>query len=147
MKPDRFRLELGPPSPQIEIDPKGVHDEAPSFCCRCRDHARGLWQSGEQAKELQTKAEAVIDEQALGEAAGAVIDEKAVEGVIKGAVTGTVQDALREVVPAQELGMIGAVVDEEALVRGLDKAVDREALRGLAQEAGGVRGSDAAPAH
>lgn len=100
----------------------------------------------EQANELQAKAEAAIDGQTISDTAGAVIDEKAVEGMVYGAVAGAVQSTVREVVPAEELRVIGAVVDEEALARGLDKAIDGEALRGLARDAGAAGAADVAPA-
>jgi PBP1b-binding outer membrane lipoprotein LpoB len=88
----------------------------------------GCGNPAEQAKELQGKAEAAIDRTGLGEAARTVIDEKAVEGMIKGAASGAVNDAVREIVPAQELRAIGAVVDEQAVMQRVRRTMEETGL-------------------
>lgn len=67
-----------------------------------------------------------VDAQQVADAVRASVDEKAIEGAIKGAAAA----AIRE-----ELGAIGSVIDEDALVSGIDKAVDGKAVTGTIERA------------
>lgn len=87
--------------------------------------------TSEQAAELQSKADAAIEERAVGDALVSAVDQEAIKGMAHGAA----KEALREALPAAEIAAVGAVIDEEALIAGLGKAVDAQALEGA------VRGS------
>ena len=80
----------------------------------------------------------------MADAIRASVDEQAIEGAIRGAAS----DAIREAIPADELGVIGTVIDEEALVSGIDKAVDGKALTGAVTGAvtDAVKGTGRQPA-
>jgi hypothetical protein len=88
--------------------------------------ACGSVEVGDQAL---SNAAAAIDEGALAAAVNQSIDRTAIEGMARGAVAGAVQEAI----PA-EVRAVGAVVNEEALVGGIDRAVDGNKL-GAAVEA------------
>lgn len=85
----------------------------------------------EQAAELHSKADAAIEGQAVADALVSAVDREAIKGMAHGAA----KEALREALPAQEMAAMGAVIDEEALVTGLDKAVDGNALGGAVRGA------------
>ena len=95
----------------------------------------GCGEAQKTAEELGKKAEAAVDAQAVADAVRSSIDEQAIEGAIKGAAA----QAIRE-----ELGVAGTVVNEEALVSGIEKSVDvdsvtraiGQAARDAAREAG-----------
>lgn len=93
---------------------------------------------------LEAKADAAIDGKGVADAIRASVDEQAIEGAIRGAAS----DAIREAIPADELGVIGTVIDEEALVSGIDNAVDGKALTGAVTGAvtDAVKGTGRQPA-
>ena len=78
----------------------------------------------ETASELQGKAGAAVEERAVAEAVVSAVDEKAVQNMVEGAAG----DALREALPTGDIAALRAVIDEGALITGLDQAVDGEAL-------------------
>ena len=92
-------------------------------------------EASETAESLQSQASAAIDESALVGALGLAVDEQAVEDLARGAIDGAVNDAIREVVPAEEMAVLGAIVDEEALAKSLDGAIDGQALGGAVKRA------------
>jgi hypothetical protein len=94
--------------------------------------------AGEQA--LHNAVGTAIDEKALVGAVAQSIDTKAVENLARGAVAGAVQEAI-----PPEVRAVGAVVDEKALMQGLDKAVDGNVLSGAVK--GALDGARAAPAN
>lgn len=79
----------------------------------------GCGEAQDTAEDLLGKADTAVDAQGVAKAIRSSVDEQAIEGAIKGAAA----NAIRE-----ELGAVGAVVDEDALVSGIDKAVDGKAL-------------------
>ncbi len=91
----------------------------------------GCGLEAQQADELRSKAAAAVNERGVLEAVGSAVDRQAAEDLARGAV----KDAVREAIPSKELGLVAAIVDEEALVNGLDRAVDGEALKGAARAA------------
>lgn len=78
------------------------------------------------ASELQNLTDAAIDAEGVADSVRNSVDTGAIEGALKGAAAG----ALRE-----ELGVVGAVVDEDALVSGIDKAVDGKVVTRTAEQA------------
>lgn len=93
----------------------------------------------EQVAELRSKADAAIQGQGVVDAVASAVDEEAIKGIANGAARQALGDAL----PTEEMAAIGAVIDEKALITGLDKAVDGEALRGAVREA--VKGAAGPP--
>ncbi|MGV3554810.1 MAG: hypothetical protein ACO1OD_06100 [Croceibacterium sp.] len=91
------------------------------------------------AANLSAKADAAINEQAAVEAATSAVD---IEGV-KAQAEGAAREAIQEALPTREIAAAAAVVDEAALVEGLDKAVDGQALGNAIRDAAG--GADAKP--
>ncbi|MFM1982506.1 MAG: hypothetical protein RJB22_1225 [Pseudomonadota bacterium] len=78
------------------------------------------------ASQLQNLTDAAIDADGVANSVRDSVDTGSIEGAIKDAAAG----ALRE-----ELGVVGAVVDEDALVSGIDKAVDGKAVTRAAEQA------------
>lgn len=78
------------------------------------------------AGDLRNLTEAAIDTEGAANVLRSSVDTGSIEGAIKGAAAG----ALRE-----ELGVVGAVVDEDALVSGVDKVIDGKAVTGAAEDA------------
>lgn len=90
---------------------------------------------GESAAELREAANAAIDEDKLAEAAGAAVGIEALETLARSRVDSAVEDAIGEALPAEGLAVARAVVNEEAIARGLDDAVNGHALTGGVEEA------------
>lgn len=85
------------------------------------------------AEELRNKADAAVDARGVADAIRSSVDEQAIKGMAA--------DAIRE-----ELGPVGAVIDENALVSGVDRAVDGKAVSGaIGQAARDVAGTPASP--
>ncbi|MEY3906146.1 MAG: hypothetical protein RIR59_969 [Pseudomonadota bacterium] len=78
------------------------------------------------ASQLQNLTDAAIDADGVANSVRDSVDTGSIEGAIKDAAAG----ALRE-----ELGVVGAVVDEDALVSGIDKAVDGKVVTRAAEQA------------
>jgi hypothetical protein len=78
------------------------------------------------ASQLQNLTDAAIDADGVTNSVRDSVDTGSIEGAIKDAAAG----ALRE-----ELGVVGAVVDEDALVSGIDKAVDGKVVTRAAEQA------------
>lgn len=78
------------------------------------------------ASQLQNLTDAAIDAEGVANSVRDSVDTGSIEGAIKDAAAG----ALRE-----ELGVVGAVVDEDALVSGIDKAVDGKVVTRAAEQA------------
>lgn len=78
------------------------------------------------ASQLQNLTDAAIDADGVANSVRDSVDTGSVQGAIKDAAAG----ALRE-----ELGVVGAVVDEDALVSGIDKAVDGKVVTRAAEQA------------
>ena len=85
----------------------------------------------QRAEMFGNAADAAIDGQGIGNAIGSAIDTDGLKGVVEGAAT----QAIREVVPAAEIGAVGAVVKEKELVSGIERAVDGQALKEAVKEA------------
>ncbi len=85
----------------------------------------------EQASELTSKADAAIEGQGLVDAVTSAVNEEAVKGMAQAAAS----QALRDALPVEEMAIVGAVIDEEALMAGIDRAVDGAALGNAAREA------------
>lgn len=108
----------------------------------------GCGDSVASVDSLQNGLANSVDEQALRQAVDRAVDEKALEqavvGTAKGAVDQAVDEAIREVVPVApvDLGAFGAAIDEKALVDGVARAVDADAVVGVAKPAA----EDAGPA-
>lgn len=99
-------------------------------------------EAAEQAEKLRSKADAAIEGQGVVDAVASALDDEAIKGMANGAV----RQALSDVLPTEEMAVVGAVIDEEALITGLDKAVDGEALRGTVREVvKGTAGPQAQP--
>lgn len=93
----------------------------------------------EQAEELRSKADAAVDGQGVVAAVASAVDEEAIKAMANGAA----RQALGDLLPSEEMAAVSAVIDEEALITGLDNAVDGAALRGAVREA--VKGAAGAP--
>lgn len=78
------------------------------------------------AEDLTNQTDAAVDAAGVVNAIRSSVNEEAVEGAIKGAAA----QAIRE-----ELGVVGSVVDEDALVSGVDKAVDGKAVTSAISQA------------
>lgn len=78
------------------------------------------------ASQLQNLTDAAIDADGVANSVRDSVDTGSIQGAIKDAAAG----ALRE-----ELGVVGAVVDEDALVSGIDKAVDGKVVTRAAEQA------------
>lgn len=78
------------------------------------------------AEDLTNQTDAAVDAAGVVNAIRSSVNEEAVEGAIKGAAA----QAIRE-----ELGVVGSVVDEDALVSGVDKAVDGNAVTSAISQA------------
>lgn len=83
------------------------------------------------AANLSAKADAAIDEKAAVEAVSSAVDVEAAKAQAEAAA----RQAVREALPTGELAAIGAVVDEGALVAGIDKAVDGQSVRNAVGDA------------
>lgn len=94
----------------------------------------------DKAADLSAKADAAIDEKAAVEAAASAVD---IDGV-KAQAEGAAREAVQQVLPTREIAAAAAVVDEGALVDGVDKAIDGQALGNAIRDA--VAGADAKPA-
>lgn len=89
--------------------------------------------STDTGREQASGAEdAVTGGETLGSLIDTAVDEKAVEQLVRNSVDGALREAAREVLPAQEAAVIGAIVDEDAVARKLGETV------------GGKAGQDAA---
>lgn len=85
------------------------------------------------AEDLRNKTDAAVDVKGVADAIRSSVDEQAIKGLAA--------DAIRE-----ELGPVGAVIDEDALVSGVDRAVDGKAVTGaIGQAAKDVAGVSASP--
>ena len=80
---------------------------------------------------LPSKADGAIDGRGIAEAVVSAVDTEAAKSIAHGAA----KEALRDALPTAELAAAGAIIDEQALITGLDMAVDGEALRGAARDA------------
>ena len=49
-------------------------------------------------------------------------------------MTGVAKEALGDAIPPEAMGAAGAVIDEEALAKGVDQAVDGQALKGAVRD-------------
>ena len=78
--------------------------------------------SGDRAAELSAKADAAVEERALADAVLSAVDLDAAKGIAEGVA----KDALREALPGGEVA--AAIIDEEAFVDGLGKAIDEHAI-------------------
>lgn len=67
------------------------------------------------AEELRSKTDAAVDAKGVMTAIRSSVDDQAIKDAAAGAIR-------------EELGAVGAVIDEEALVSGIDKAIDGEAV-------------------
>lgn len=93
----------------------------------------------DSATELKARADAAIDEKALVDAATSAVDLDAA----KAQAQRSVNEAVQEVLPSGELAAIGAVVDEAALVDGVDKAINGDAIGDAVRDA--VTGNKSEP--
>lgn len=92
-------------------------------------------------ESLQTNVGSTIDEQGVAAAAYQAIDREALRDVVKeaavGPAKGALDQAIREAVP-EEVVVLGSVIDEEAVVSGVNAAVDEKelgrAVQGAVQE-------------
>lgn len=80
--------------------------------------------ASEQAAELRAEAGAAVEERAVAQAVVSAVDLEAAKGIAEGAA----RDALRDALPTGEIAAAAAIIDEEALVDGLGKAVDGHAI-------------------
>lgn len=87
--------------------------------------------AAENSADLRSKADAAIEGRGIAEAVTSAVDTEAAKSIAHGAA----KEALREALPTGEIAAAGAIIDEEALITGLDKAVDGEALRGAVRDA------------
>lgn len=99
-------------------------------------------ETADKAQETQGKVDQAIDGQGLIEAVGASVDKDALKGVVQGAAAAAMQEAL----PMEEAAVLGAVVDEEALISGIDKAVDGRAVQNALGDAMKTTAPEAVPA-
>ena len=79
----------------------------------------GCGEAQQTAEELRSKTDAAVDAKGVADAIRSSVNEEAIEGTIKGAAAG----AIRE-----ELGAVGDLIDEDALVSGIDKAIDGQGV-------------------
>ena len=89
-------------------------------------------------KELPAKADAAVDQKGAVAAVTSAVDVEAAKGI----ATGAAREAFREVLPTGEIAAVAAVIDERAMVDGLDQAIDGKALQRAVQGAiaeGGAR--------
>lgn len=78
--------------------------------------------AADEAAAAGTKA--AVDGGGVVDAFRSAVDEEAVKAMAEGAA----KQAIRDAIPVEQLGVVGAVVDEQALMEGLDKAVDGSAI-------------------
>lgn len=90
---------------------------------------------GESAAELRETAKAAVDEHKLVETAGSAVDTQALEALARAGVDGAVKNAIGEALPAEELAVARAIIDEQAIARGLDEAVNGHVLTSRFEEA------------
>lgn len=98
----------------------------------------------ETADQIRSKVDTAVDEQKLGEAVSSAVDLKALDDVVGATLSTAVDEAIGEVLPTRELAAVGAVIDGEALARGLDEAIDQYALQKAID--GSAEGAAAKPA-
>lgn len=95
--------------------------------------------AGERAADLSAEASTAVEEQAVARAVVSAVDLEAAKGIAEGAA----RDALREALPTAEMAAAAAIIDEQALVDGLGKAIDGhsvgEAVSGAVDGVGGQR--------
>lgn len=76
--------------------------------------------------------------EAVKQEAGAVAAEsrvvEALEGLARGAIDGAVNEAIGEVVPAESIATVRAIVDEEAIAKSLNEKLDKAAAEQATQE-------------
>lgn len=92
----------------------------------------------DSVKDLPAKADAAVDQKGAVAAVTSAVDVEAAKGI----ATGAAREAFREVLPTGEIAAVAAVIDERAMVDGLDKAIDGKALQRAVQGAiteGGAR--------
>ncbi len=83
---------------------------------------------------VKQEAGAVAAESRVVEALDTAIDEKALEGLARGAIDGAVNEAIGEVVPAEGIATVRAIVDEEAIAKSLNEKLDKAAAGQATQE-------------
>ena len=92
----------------------------------------------DSVKDLPAKADAALDQKGAVAAVASAVDVEAAKGI----ATGAAREAFREVLPTGEIAAVAAVIDEQAMVDGLDQAIDGKALQRAVQGAiaeGGAR--------
>jgi hypothetical protein len=88
----------------------------------------------ETLEAVKQEAGAVAAESRVVEALDTAIDEKALEGLARGAIDGAVNEAIAEVVPAEGIATVRAIVDEEAIAKSLNEKLDKAAAEQATQE-------------
>ena len=88
----------------------------------------------ETLEAVKQEAGAVAAESRVVEALDTAIDEKALEGLARGAIDGAVNEAIGEVVPAEGIATVRAIVDEEAIAKSLNEKLDKAAAEQATQE-------------
>ena len=88
----------------------------------------GCGEVTDRAAELPEKADAAVQGRAVVDAVASAVDVEAAKSIAKGAAESAAREALGEIVPPEGVAAAAAVIDERALVNGLDKAVNEEAV-------------------
>jgi hypothetical protein len=73
---------------------------------------------------VKQEASAPAEQSQTLHALDTAIDEQALEGLARGAIDGAVNQAIGEVLPAEEIATVRAVVDEEAIAKSLRSTLE-----------------------
>lgn len=102
----------------------------------------GCGDAGDHVADLRAEAGAAVEERAVAQAVISAVDLDAAKGIAEGAA----KDALREALPTGEIAAAAAIIDEQALVDGLGKAIDGHAIGQAVKGAVDQAASPTAPA-
>jgi hypothetical protein len=78
----------------------------------------------EAVEAVKQEAAAAAEQSGALRALDTAIDEQALEGLARGVIDGAVNQAIGEVLPAEEMATVRAVVDEEAIANSLRSSLE-----------------------